>query len=621
MEREKAMTLELLPSNTKEGQLKSHVLLMSRVLEDTGIRCCTSTTNDLNTIVRRVDTEGLSFLTITLPSFGKDFERCLDRGSVDSALFTSFAKRGAWLPALLQGYTSQVFDQYTGDLLEEPSIDAIQAVRQISYLFKKLERPCTEARVKAAFVKFLECDDQVRLWEQQASTPQKLREFERATTLVLGKVLTEVNQQVYDYDIRPNHGPGATADRLKANGKWTNRVWTSRLEKAGLLASDFLYPSVSHFLADPVGPTWLEPEAEIPVRVVSVPKTLKTPRIIAIEPTHMQFVQQGLKDALVGAIEQDNNLRDVIGFRDQNLNHTMACHGSAVQDLATLDLSEASDRVSNLLVRSMLSRYSFLLESVMSSRSYRADVPGYGVHHLAKFASMGSALTFPVEAMVFCTLVFMGIARGLKSQLTPKILSDYRRSVRVYGDDLIVPVNFVHPVIETLEAYGLKVNQDKSFWTGKFRESCGKDYYDGQDVSVVKVGKDIPTRRQDAREIVATVELRNHMYFSGYWRTAAYLDEMLGKVIPMPIVETTSPGLGRHSYLSWEAERECPYLQRPLVRAAVLKSTPPVSMLDGAGALLKFFLKRIDEPYELKHLERAGRPEFVNIKTRWVPPY
>jgi len=55
--------------------MKSHVLLLGRVLEDVSIQCCTSTTNDLNTIISRVEDEGLSFLTITLPSFGRDFKK------------------------------------------------------------------------------------------------------------------------------------------------------------------------------------------------------------------------------------------------------------------------------------------------------------------------------------------------------------------------------------------------------------------------------------------------------------------------------------------------------------------------------------------------------------------
>lgn len=430
-----------------------------------------------------------------------------------------------------------------------------------------------------------------------------------------------MNNQVYFCEIVPNHGPGATADRLVANGKYDNRCWTIRMENAGLYAMDYLYPSVSHYLEDEGSVTWLEPGMELPVRVVSVPKTLKTPRIIAIEPTHMQYVQQGLKDALVGAISRDDKLRDTIGFDDQTLNHSMACHGSRVGDLATLDLSEASDRVSNLLVKELFRDFRYLDEAVQACRSFRADIPGHGVKPLAKFASMGSALTFPVEALVFTTLVFMGIARGLKSQLTPKIVSDYRSSVRVYGDDLIIPVRFVRPVIDTLEAYGLKVNHDKSFWTGKFRESCGKDYYDGVDVSVVKVGKEVPTSRKQAREIKATVDFRNHMYYSGYWRTAAYLDEVLRKLIPFPVVGPDSPGMGRHSHLGWEATRECPYLQSDLVKAAVLVPVTPKSEISGVGALLKFFLKRIDEPYELKHLERAGRPDIVNIKCRWVRPY
>lgn len=446
--KQEAMALD---SDTLKGDLmKSHVLLLARVLEDSGIRCCTSTDRDLKTITARVEHEGESFLTITLPTFGKDLERGLDQGFVDSTLFKAFAKRGAYLPAFLQGFTSQVFDEYTGVLLDEPSIDAILCIRQVSYLFKKLELQCTEERRNAAFRQFVECDTQVRQ-HSHVVRGFEYADFKKAAGMLFGRVLKQAHEDVYFSEVLPKHGPGATADRLFANGKYDNRLWTTRLEEAGFYASDFLFPSVSHFLEAEDDCIWLEPGDEIPVRVVSVPKTMKTPRIIAIEPTHMQYVQQALKECFVYYIERDDILKDVIGFRDQERNHSMACHGSRVGDLATLDLSEASDRVSLQLVKGLFGHYDFLREAVMACRSSRADVPGHGVITLSKFASMGSALTFPIEAMVFTTIAFMGIAKGSRTQLTPALIRKWRSSVRVYGDDIIVPTHFVRSVVETLQ--------------------------------------------------------------------------------------------------------------------------------------------------------------------------
>lgn len=72
--------------------MKSLMVLLQAVLLDAGQWCCTSTTRDFKEISRRVEHEGLSFLTITLPNFCRDFESCLDKGMVDNTAFLSFKK-------------------------------------------------------------------------------------------------------------------------------------------------------------------------------------------------------------------------------------------------------------------------------------------------------------------------------------------------------------------------------------------------------------------------------------------------------------------------------------------------------------------------------------------------
>jgi len=298
----------------------------------------------------------------------------------------------------------------------------------------------------------------------------------------------------------------------------------------------------------------------------------------------------------------------------------MARDGSLSGALATLDLSEASDRVSNQLVRELTRYWPHLTDAIEATRSRRADVPGYGVQRLAKFASMGSALCFPMEAMVFLTIIFRAISKELNTPVTRELIKEFRGRVRVYGDDIIVPVEYVHSVVHELQDFGLVVNMNKSFWTGKFRESCGREYYDGSDVSIVRCRRMLPSQRRDVLALVSLCSLRNQLYWAGLWRTCAYIDEEIRKFIPFPIVEATSPGMGRHSVLSPEGEKECPDLQKPLVRAAVVSGQAPLNSLEGPGALLKYFLKRGEQPFaDGNHLERSGRPQAVYIKLRWVP--
>jgi hypothetical protein len=374
----------------------------------------------------------------------------------------------------------------------------------------------------------------------------------------------------------------------------------------------------------------LDPGKERPVKVTLVPKTLKTPRIIAEEPTCMQYVQQSLLAALWDAVSADRTALTLVGWKDQTPNQRLALQGSLDQELATLDLSEASDRVSNQLVRGMLRYHPFLQEGVDAARSRKADVPGRGVIRLAKFASMGSALCFPFEAFVFTTLVFLGIEEDLNRQITRRDVQSYLDKVRVFGDDIIVPKDHVPAVVEILEDFGLRVNSNKSFWSGKFRESCGKDYYDGNDVSVVRLRELLPSNRKHVAEIVSTVSLRNQLYQAGYWKSTRYLDELLGRLIPFPAVHfalekgewvRTSPVLGRHAFTGYDTQRMSKRLHRPEVRGMTVEETLPVSKLDGYGALLKCLLRMETSDAGMPtsdedHLKRAGRAA-VDIKLHW----
>ena len=610
--------MDFVPQFCLEDEVKSHMQLLQCVLADAGTWCDTSTSLDLKKIKARVKNEGLSFLTITLPQFGKDFEKSLDQRQVARQSFEGFRKTG-YLPRFLSGFTSLVFDASSGRLLDDPSIDAIRSIRQICNLFGKTYLPCSDARTKAAFDAFIKCERELKDRDRFVDH-EDLLQAQRIAMLLFGDPIAVVDRRIYEGNLLPKHGPGSTADKLRGNAKWNLRSWTTRLQEV-FEHSEYLFPSVSHFLESPPI-EFTEPEAEIPVKVITVPKTLKTPRIIAIEPTVMQYMQQAILRELVKELEATNHVSShFVGFTDQIPNQEMAREGSLKGNLATLDMSEASDRVSNQHVRALFAPYFWFSRGLDATRSRKADVPGYGVIRLSKFASMGSALCFPVEAMVFCTLVFYGIQKTLRRPLAKEDLKDFFGKVRVYGDDIIVPVDCVESVVSTLQDFGLVVNENKSFWTGKFRESCGKEYYAGHDVSVVKVRRLLPNRRSDVPEIISAVSLRNQLNTACAWKTVEFLDRRIERFIPLPYVLPSSQGLGRHDGCgSYDSQRTCPNLQRPLVKAAVVVARPPISHLDGPGALLKWFLKEGDEPFDVNHLERYGRDQAVHIKLGWVSP-
>lgn len=602
--------------------MKSLIALWNSMADDFAMRCHTSTTMDKKYVQGRVKDEGLSFFTITLMSFGKEFRSILDQGIISDAAFPGFKRDRRGLPLFLGGFLRRVFDPTTGVLLSDPDIEAIFAVHQLTLMYSKLELDCSDDRVSSAMSSFVECESQVKRYSDNLDD-RFLFDYHRMSRILFSSLLSELDSDVWNGELIPNHGPGATADKLYGNSKFNCRLWTERLERY-FPAGEYLFPSPSHYLDGMEDVSWLEPEAEIPVNVISVPKTQKVPRIIGIEPTCMQYAQQAVKDALVPRIE-DSFLGSFIGFTDQLPNQELAREGSAVSGgLATLDLSDASDRVPLKLIEAMLSDHPHLLGAVLACRSQRACVPGHGVIPLAKFASMGSALTFPIEAMHFFVCVCLGIESELNTQFSSlKDISFLRGKVRIYGDDIIVPVDYVESVISYLERFNAKVGSSKSFWTGRFRESCGKEYFDGNDITVVKFRQLPPNNRLNARGVISTVSTRNLLYNAGLWNCAAEVDRILRKVLKYyPNVGSSSPALGRICSLGYDAQRMCERLHRPLVKAYVVDSRIPINSLDGPGALLKFFLKRGGLPSaDEGHLERSGRPRVVDIKPRWTVPY
>ena len=309
--------------------MKSLTALWYEIAKDFAIRCCTSTTDlsqdirkDMETLVRRSNDEGLSFLTITLPSFGKDFQKSLDQGIVARDMFLPFKRQShGCLPVFLRGFTELVFDRHCGVVLSEPDIDAIQAVRQLTLIFGKVFLPCTSAREKVAMSEFVQCEQEVRESDSRL-TSSDMDDFRRVSALLFSSMFTRIDKTIYDGSHVPKHGPGATADKLTGNGKYQLRTWTSRLEDY-FPSGDFLFPNARYFNEHYDEITYLEPGDEMPVKVISVPKTQKTPRIIAIEPTCMQYAQQAVQEQFYTEVDRCF-LSNFIGFLDQEPNQLLA---------------------------------------------------------------------------------------------------------------------------------------------------------------------------------------------------------------------------------------------------------------------------------------------------------
>lgn len=632
----------------KGGTLKSRnqkqLELLQVIYQDACSQCVADVFDirDLKTFETRVENEGLSFLTITLPTMSKDLDRSLAQGYIDSTAFREFRKVGT-IPALMRGMFSRIFDMKTGSILNEDSPDhrnipdIVAALRQICRTFVKLELDCTPKRVQAAMSGFVQTEHDLAEFSLDDETNTR---FNLASRYLWDICLSGFNPD----ELIPRHGPGTTADGKSGNRKYRWERWHERVE-AYFPFLGYGY-SVTAALEEEFDKVTFYPEGqELPVKVTPVPKTQKGPRIIAIEPAVNQYAQGSLQRWLYARIERAAMSAGHVNFVDQSINQRLAMKSSITGLEATIDLSDASDRVPLSLAKDMflsaLGADPVLWDYIDACRSRYAKLPnGRLVGPLRKFASMGSALCFPVEAMYFYTTCVEASLWAQSLPVTRENVKNASRDVYVYGDDIIIPRTNATAILKRLaEKYNCKVNLNKSFWNGKFRESCGVDAYDGREVTPVYVRKLHPEDRRQHGSLISLCETRNSFYKKGYWQTARYLDEVLERLLgKLPLVKDDSPMLGRFTFLDIRPIVRLPVTtrkdvrwneryQRFEVKGWVPKPAYRTDELSGFAALQKSLLRLqskdtetfVPEASDEFHLERTARYGVATLKRRWAP--
>jgi hypothetical protein len=211
-------------------------------------------------------------------------------------------------------------------------------------------------------------------------------------------------------------------------------------------------------------------------RATTVPKTAEIRRMIAIEPTGNMFFQQGLMHLMYRRMT-------AVGLDVQCLptrHRQLALESSITARNATIDFSSASDCVSIELLRWLLPpRWFYVVDRV---RSPRMLVNNKWVD-LNMISTMGNAVTFPLETLVFWSLAQACRFHQYKTNsLFPKGWEDFNYC-SVFGDDCILPSSLSDLFISITESLGFIVNNEKSFTKNEgFRESCGGDYLHGINV-------------------------------------------------------------------------------------------------------------------------------------------
>lgn len=228
-----------------------------------------------------------------------------------------------------------------------------------------------------------------------------------------------------------------------------------------------------------------------------------------MEPNSHMYVQQHVRIGYEASL-MNGILKGIVNIRDQSRNQVLAQYGSEYATLDTIDLSAASDSVDTALIKHLFP-YGVQI-ALLGCRSTNVKLPDGKIFFPRKFAPMGSALCFPVQTTIFASVVVYAsmlyrATRGLREMPDRKLLTKYLSDVgtfiksnvkinveesssykllpfAVYGDDIICDTKITHVVISILNFLGFKVNTSKSFVGDKaYRESCGKHYFLGEDVT------------------------------------------------------------------------------------------------------------------------------------------
>lgn len=561
--------------------MKSHLAkvldIYDSIFEDAAIRWPTSIKAfelDKSCLRRAADARGLPFFLVTLPSLGKAIDRSLAHGNFLASEVPQGIPMIKKRPELFGDLYKKVFDN-DGTLRQDPDIESVFFLRQFCYCVKKYRVPCPPEATEEILNEFFMVEEglpepypdtwysDVPVWKTRKGHPlygESIYERSKQDQSELFPIdppsltfkhwdnLRDLSRRVIAelgvpdwWSLRPKHGPGAVSD----GAEWKSRKyefphWPRKL---GLW-----YP-YDWFGSGSIDPESYPDDREPPSRLCAVPKSFKGPRLICIEPVAHQWMQQALMGWLTERVHS-TFLGRSIRFDDQERSRKRTLRASVDGRDCTVDLSSASDRLSCRLVEYIF-QGSEILDGLHASRtrclSQTISMRHPRITRLRKFASQGSAVTFPVQSIVFSILSVWAL------RLAEDRLDDWSnwkddfRKVTVYGDDIIAPNHAYHAIKLVLHECGLKVNDTKSFFEGNFRESCGMDAFNGVDVTPAY---HLESYDGSPSSMATTVEVSNNFHKKGLWRTS---DSVMNLLPPkelklLMVLGGEDEGLGLFSY-------------------------------------------------------------------------
>jgi hypothetical protein len=443
------------------------------------------------------------------------------------------------------------------------TLEQFRALMLAKSFFKKLEDRTNAKADAAALEKFLQTNMECKYWlldlDYTASEQQLLGTFKKHVYNFYWKDgLTSILPDFSDIYDAGGVGPGSS---IGAHG---NDFFTKLFSSPLSTTSMGLYSAYEHNCQKV--PNWAdaekhryaefgEPTVVTGNRLSFVPKNHNISRGICTEPTLNMFFQLGVGRHI------EKRLSQYFGIRlasQPDFNRALAWEGSIDGQYSTIDLSCASDSMSWSMLQHVLPPgFAGWLDLF---RSPSVTLPDGRVVELNMVSSMGNGFTFPLQTFIFsCVVSAVYEELGIKlrrnlhpashvSNMTEGCHHLDPRNIEVgkvgnwgvFGDDIIVETRAYDLTVRLLNLLGFKINAEKSFSEGWFRESCGGDFFKGHQSR----GVYLKSLKTPASRYVAINRLNEWTAITGIplKRTVRRLVKSV-RYLPVPLAENDDAGI------------------------------------------------------------------------------
>lgn len=425
---------------------------------------------------------------------------------------------------------------------------AINALRKYPELpLQGVDREANAAKkFREAEFSCLQTNTRMRLWKSRALFPMDPR-----VDLILHKARSKISFLLSDLDL----GEVAEAMRWGPGASSANKgAFTSAYHKFDVMPESTLGAIHHAVAAINTVPSWpmhiLGVENPCSViksairvvpgnRVTYVPKDALVDRVIGVEPHMNVYAQLGF-----GKVIRRRLKRVGVDLDDQTPNQEAARTGASNGNLATVDLSSASDTISTELVEFLIPEHWYRHLAML--RSYRGTLDGNVVEY-EKFSSMGNGFTFELESLIFWAL----------SSATLDVLSLPVSALKVYGDDIVIPTQSYSLLVQVFSFCGFEINHRKSFASSPFRESCGAHWWLDVDVKPVYIDS-VPG---NVLELFGLINQITALYQRLQLREVLKVRDYLISQVPAHDRFFGPPGFG-DGYIHGSFEESVPFVER-----------------------------------------------------------